>query len=547
MPFTLEELLPNDQRLRTVQLHESVQNALSLMHQHGYDQLPVVDKDGKTSLKLVVTFDSILQASRSFKAKPELLQVRDVARPVRTYASDADLLATLDDIQRENFALIVDDENVLTGIVTTADTTFFFREYAEDLMLIEGIETRMKDAIQALYSGDGAALESTIAEVTDRAADIRRKLPMAIRAYLSKHEIGVPGDDAAGIAEAEKRLNLPKPGKNFESLSFDEFTEVLLRHPHAPKLLQSSDVAELRGLLQQVRDSRNKLAHFRGELVLEERRTIRFASEWLERNLPRAEVPIPPPSVLLPASTGETGHEDDEEQPHGSYAKLAAKLRAQSTSITSLPLSFEDIERILEKQLPRSAYEYRAWWTNDPTKPQSAAWLEEGWRAMAINMSERRLTFVRTDERERAYNRFFANLRERLKHDEPAFPLRKALPRGTNWHILASLPWVRPESAHINASFNRRRELRVELYLDCGDKEGNKRRFDELVARRDVIEATIGEPLEWRRMDDRRSCRIAASTKGQILTDFEDDALLDWAAKKAVDFHRVFGPEFAAS
>jgi len=117
MPFTLEELLPDDQRLRTVQLHEAVPHAIGLMHQHDYDQLPVVDTDGKTSLEQVVTFDSILQAMRSFNTKPELLQVRDVSRPARVYAADADLLATLDDIQRGNFALIVDEDKVLTGIV----------------------------------------------------------------------------------------------------------------------------------------------------------------------------------------------------------------------------------------------------------------------------------------------------------------------------------------------------------------------------------------------------------------------------------------------
>ena len=114
MPFTLEELLPNDQRLRTVQLHESVQHALSLMHQHRYDQVPVVDKDGK-SLRLAVTFESILQAIRSFNTSAELLQVRDVACSVRTYSADADLLATLNEIQWENFALIVDENGDLTG------------------------------------------------------------------------------------------------------------------------------------------------------------------------------------------------------------------------------------------------------------------------------------------------------------------------------------------------------------------------------------------------------------------------------------------------
>ena len=547
MPFTLEELLPHDQRLRTVQLHKPVRTALDLMHQHGYDQLPVVDKDGKTSLELVVTFDSILQALRSFKTRAEFLQVRDVARSVSTHPADADLLTTLDDIQRENFALIVNEENLLTGIVTTADTTVFFREYAEDLMLIEGIESGIKEAIQALYAGDGTDLESAIAAVTDRSADVRKKLPSAIRGYVEKCGLSFPGTiDQEAFAEAEKRLNLPKPGKTFEYLSFDEFVEVLLRHPNAPKLPQSSDVTELRGLLQQVRHSRNKLVHFRGELSLDERQTIHFAAEWLERNLPRVAAPVPPPPVLAPPPAGEVGHEEDDEGPQGSYAKLSAHLRLQDAETTSMTLTFGDIERILEKALPKSAYEYRAWWANDPTKPQSAAWLEEGWRAMAISMSERRLSFVRTDDREKAYIEFFASLNSRLK-DEPGFPLREVSPQGASWHILASLPWLKPESAIINAAFTRRKEMRIELYLDCGSKEQNKQRFDELLTHKDVIETSIGEPLQWERMDTKRSCRVAVYTKGQILTDYNSDSLLGWATKKAVDFHAVFSREFPAT
>lgn len=134
MPFTLEELLPNDQQLRTVQMHEPLTHAIDLMHRHGYSQLPVIEADGKTSRGQVVTFEGILHCVQSFKTQPEMLQVKDVARRVRTYAPDADLLATLDDIQRDNFALIVGEADALTGIVTTADTTVFFREYAQDLM-----------------------------------------------------------------------------------------------------------------------------------------------------------------------------------------------------------------------------------------------------------------------------------------------------------------------------------------------------------------------------------------------------------------------------
>jgi CBS domain-containing protein len=548
MPFTLEELLPEDQRLRTVYLHDSVQQAINLMHQHGYSQLPVVDKDGKTSLEQVITFDSILQAVRSFNTKPELMHVRDVARAVRTYPEDADLLATLDDIQRQNFALIVDDNNVLTGIVTTADTTVFFREYAQDLMLIEGIESRMKEAINALYVGNDAGLESAIATVTDRAADIRKKIPAAIRGYLEKTGLNAPTiGEAEGIAEVEKRLALPKRGRAFDLLTFDEFAEVLLAHPNAPKLAQSDGVSELRGLLQQVRDARNKLAHFRGELSAEERRTIQFASEWLERNLPvpNVEPPAPPAPVVTPPPGTTAPQDDHDEPPRGSYSPLSAHLKSQGLTVTSLPMTFQEIERILGKELPRSAFEYRAWWVNDPMKPQSAAWLEEGWRAVAVNMSERRLTFVRTNERAKKYIEFFDGLNARLE-DVHGFPTSRISPKGANWQVLAFLPWTaRTQSASLFATFTRNRELRIELYLDCGSKELNKQRFDELYARKGDIEAIVGEPLSWERRDDDRACRIALYTKAQIESDVQNPKLLDWAVQKAHALYKALGPEFS--
>lgn len=546
MPFTLEELLPEDQRLRTVFLHDTVQQAINLMHQHEYNQLPVVDMDGKTSLEQVVTFDSILQAVRSFNTKAELMHVRDVARSARTYPEDADLLATLDDIQRDNFALIVDDNNVLTGIVTTADTTVFFREYAQDLMLIEGIESRMKDAIIALYAGDSAGLELTIGAVTDRAADIRKRIPTAIRGYLEKAGLNAPATgEFEAIAEAEKRLALPKAGRAFDRLTFDEFAEVLLVHQNAPKLAKADGVGELRGLLQQVRDARNKLAHFRGELSAEERRTIQFASEWLERNLPvpKVEPPAPPTPVVV-STPGSPEPQDDDEAPRGSYALLASHLKTQDRTATSLPMTFQDIERILGKELPRSAFDYRAWWTNDPSKPQSAAWLNEGWRAIAVNVSARRLTFVRTNERVKKYIEFFTRLNKRLEGVH-GFPTCRIAPKGANWQVLAFLPWTeRTQAASLFATFTRNRELRVELYLDCGDKEVNKRWFDALYARKGQIEALIGEPLQWERRDEKLPCRIALYTKAQIELDSQSSMLLDWAVQKAVALHKAFGPEF---
>jgi CBS domain-containing protein len=542
MAFTLEDLLPADQQLRTVQPHESVEGAINIMYQHGYSQLPVTGANREFQGQ-VITFESVLGAIQSFRTEAGALLVRDAAQRVRSYAADADLLATLDDIHRDNFALIV-DESALIGIVTTADMAVFFREYAQDLMLIEGIESRVKDAIRTLYAGDHDGLDSAIATVTDRAAETRKKLCGAIKAYLAKANISPPlaGTDIDALAEAEKRLGLQEPGKKFEDLTFDEFTNVLLRHARAPRLSQSKDVSELRGLLQQVRDARNKLAHFRGELTSGERRTIQFAAEWLENNLPAplAETPLLQPVLVAPPVSA---HQEEVEGPHGSYAALAAHLEALPVDTTSVTLTFQQIEGILKKELPRSASEYRAWWSNDPMKPQSAAWLDEGWRTTSVSMTECRLTFVRTNDREVAYISFFAKLNTRLA-TQTDFPLRNVSPQGQNWLILASLDRSRPEQATIVASFARRKRLRIEIYLDGGDKDANKQRFEHLLARKNEIEQVVGEPLQWERMDNRRACRVAVYTKAQILTDAESPTLLEWAAKKATYFYQAFEPEF---
>lgn len=51
-------------------------------------------------------------------------------------------------------------------------------------------------------------------------------------------------------------------------------------------------------------------------------------------------------------------------------------------------------------------------------------------------------------------------------------------------------------------------EAAVELYIDTGDKEENKRIFDALQKRKGEIEAAFGCPLSWERLDEKRACRV---------------------------------------
>lgn len=59
-------------------------------------------------------------------------------------------------------------------------------------------------------------------------------------------------------------------------------------------------------------------------------------------------------------------------------------------------LTFRGIESILGSRLPPSAYKRREWWANNAIGHSHArAWLEAGFRTVAVDMEDRRLIFRR--------------------------------------------------------------------------------------------------------------------------------------------------------
>jgi hypothetical protein len=77
------------------------------------------------------------------------------------------------------------------------------------------------------------------------------------------------------------------------------------------------------------------------------------------------------------------------------YQKLSAHLAELDGA--EWPARFEEIEAILGFALPKSAYSYPAWWSNqaDRGHSQSAAWQSIGWRTGEVNLAEQRVTFSR--------------------------------------------------------------------------------------------------------------------------------------------------------
>lgn len=143
-----------------------------------------------------------------------------------------------------------------------------------------------------------------------------------------------------------------------------------------------------------------------------------------------------------------------------------------------------------------------------------------------------------TTLRQEAYGAFFTELLDRVKAKHPNLTrAKRAYPQ--NW---SSYP-VGRSGFSVNPVFGQSDQFRIELYIDTGDQTENKAAFDALQKDQEAIEAQIGQPLVWQRLDDKRASRIFCDTDGSIDDDpTRLEQLQDWAVDLVATFHKVFKP-----
>ena len=83
------------------------------------------------------------------------------------------------------------------------------------------------------------------------------------------------------------------------------------------------------------------------------------------------------------------------------YEPLEQFLKSQTTS--QVPMTFGEIERLLEGKLPTSAYRHRPWWANEAVGHSHAkAWLAAGYETAQVDMAARKLVFRRKSTKGRS-------------------------------------------------------------------------------------------------------------------------------------------------
>jgi CBS domain-containing protein len=534
MPYQVQQILEGKSAPISIEKDEPVSKALTIMAEQDYSQLPVYSSIDPDYPKWLITYEGILRGIRNLKAKIDDLRVRDVMVPALIYYAEDDLFDIIDRLKDTNAVLVMHSQiPELAGIVTSYDTMEYFRNQTENLMRVADIEMMVKEFIQAAYQKDSGEVDET-------------KLDEAIARVINGHDGGKK--------------------KTFADLSLSEYNSLLTLKDTWPFFspifcISRESVIQL---LNGIREIRNTLAHFRGDLTPEQRDLLKFGTEWLSKcqeeyqaqkqeqerikilsllnEQPEKGTAQPAEALQNQVSEKEIGYDftvAEGMDSGGRYAALADYLQNQPGRIEQVVLTFNQIEEIINSDLPLSARKYKAWWANDSIEhTHSQLWLDAGWRTTYINLTEGRVTFTRIKDREKAYIDFFTRLLDDLRK-KAAFPIRDVSPDGSSWIIIQSIPKDGPNYGVFDFSFTRRKQLRVELYLDLGNQAQTKTLFDLLFAQREQIEAKLGQPVQWERMDNRQASRIALYHDGQITEGKNFTELRKWAVDTMAVFYTV--------
>lgn len=552
MPYPVSNLIEEQGKISTAKREELLSEALSKMIEKDYSQLPVIDNQGHPVG--IITYKSILRAIRNFNASLTDLLVKHAMEQHYKFDLEDDVFDLLKVLKDTNAVLITGAENKLIGIVTSYDTTEYFRCRSEDLMKVEEIESLIKELIELKFlkcdgEVDSNELQTAVNNIIDRSDQLKKNYKSALHCYhqiSSKNNIDIDND--AYEKSFQKILN-KNSQKTFDQLTLGEFIELLL-HGESWDFYENIfnvDQIYLRNMLEQVRKTRNHLAHFKGEISSDQRENLNFCSNCLsgvheeayklneshiekgdKRPYRKKEIEDDFIAPVGEETTGETSK----------YAPLGEYLQGIPGREDRIRLSFEEIENIIGDDLPPSAYQHRTWWANDTVgHVQSRHWLDSGWKVGYRNLSSKEVSFSRIKEREKAYIEYFSPLKTKLK-EELKLPLKESSASGTHYISLIRVPGSGKQLASIIAAFANGGRYRIEIYIDTGEKEINKAVFDDLKAQQLAIENELGHSLGWERIPEKRASRIALYNKGSI----DDNAdrlkkLQDWTVHWLPQFY----------
>jgi hypothetical protein len=133
----------------SVKPDDLIAKAVTLMIAHDYSQLPVMTSERE--VKGIVSWASL---GSQLALGKDCTYVRNCMVPHKEISSDTYIFAAVDDVIANQYVLIRNSENVISGIVTTSDLSLQFRQLGEPFLLLGEIENYIRLMIQDKYTKD---------------------------------------------------------------------------------------------------------------------------------------------------------------------------------------------------------------------------------------------------------------------------------------------------------------------------------------------------------------------------------------------------------
>jgi CBS domain-containing protein len=342
MIHKLETVLQGRRAPICVKVDSTVGQALKIMTEQRIGQLPVVDAAER--LMGVISQPSILSMYYHSGGRVHLLDlpVTHCLDEAVTVDSQEDLYAVADALTgRGVYAVVIVADGKPVGILTGKDMTRFFHDVFEGLLLVEEIEMVMRDYAQQAFPDQATMTQALI------------------------HAFG---------CDKSRR---DRPARTFEKLSFLDQMMLIADDDNWPLFQDTLGPRTLfLQLMDQVRQARNMLAHFRGRLDDMSSDGLRRAKTWLANRPPfdsttaRQHV-----EAIQRAQTNTTDDAQAQDQPL--YHRLDAWLSSLERDDTPLVrVKLIDLENIAGDKLPREAYDQHVWWKNTIVKSD---WWPHDW------------------------------------------------------------------------------------------------------------------------------------------------------------------------
>lgn len=247
MPQTVEELIRGHRPLATVPYTATVREAVNVMVENGYNQVPVLDENGW--VKGLFTQQALALAFRLDIASTFLDSPVDqfIERPGQVVGPTRSIFDVALLLQHQR-VVVIGQQSKPIGIVTDHDIAVYLGEWAQGIALVEEIETRLRVYIE--------------------------------RVLWTQNML----DAALICAFGQDPEHSSRPARKYDELGLGEHIQLVTEKDNWPKFepyLKPKSVCE--SLLSAARPIRNQIAHFRGQLTHTQLQTLETARLWLAR------------------------------------------------------------------------------------------------------------------------------------------------------------------------------------------------------------------------------------------------------------------------